>query len=77
LTPTSIAFGSFSFASAGAAVAPQSEQGQAEPPGVKVGVGVEVGVLVATSLPEHVLRRLFAAFLLVTAAHIVWRVRRA
>jgi uncharacterized membrane protein YfcA len=39
-------------------------------------VGVELGVLVAVSLPEHVLRRLFGVFLLLTAAHLVWRMRR-
>jgi hypothetical protein len=38
--------------------------------------GVELGVVVAVALPEHVLRRLFAVFLLVTAAHLVWRIRR-
>ena len=40
-------------------------------------VGVQVGVLVAESLPEDVLRRLFGAFLLVTAAQIGLRVRRS
>jgi uncharacterized membrane protein YfcA len=40
-------------------------------------VGVELGVVVAVSLPEHVLRRLFGVFLLLTAAHLVWRIRRA
>ena len=38
--------------------------------------GVQVGVLLAESLPENVLRKLFGALLLVTAAHIVWRARR-
>jgi uncharacterized protein len=38
--------------------------------------GVQLGVLVAVALPEHVLRRLFGLFLLVTAAHLVWRTRR-
>ena len=38
--------------------------------------GVEVGVLVAESLPEAVLRRLFGLLLIVTAAQIVWRTRR-
>jgi hypothetical protein len=38
--------------------------------------GVQVGVLLAESLPENVLRKLFGALLLVTAAHIVWRTGR-
>jgi uncharacterized protein len=38
--------------------------------------GVQVGVLVAESLPEAGLRRLFGAFLIVTSAHVVWRTRR-
>jgi uncharacterized membrane protein YfcA len=38
--------------------------------------GVQIGVLVAESLPEHALRRLFAALLLVSAAQIAWRGRR-
>jgi len=38
--------------------------------------GVQIGVLLAESLPENVLRKLFGALLLVTAAHIVWRSRR-
>jgi uncharacterized membrane protein YfcA len=38
--------------------------------------GVQVGVLVAESLPETGLRRLFGAFLVVTSAHVVWRTRR-
>jgi uncharacterized membrane protein YfcA len=40
-------------------------------------VGVQLGVLVAVALPEHVLQRLFGAFLLVTAIHLVWRMRRS
>ena len=40
-------------------------------------LGVQVGVLVAEALPEAILRRLFGAFLVVTAAHIVWRMRRS
>jgi uncharacterized protein len=43
--------------------------------GVASIVGVQGGVLVATSLPEHVLRRLFGLFLVVTAVQIGWRVR--
>jgi uncharacterized protein len=38
--------------------------------------GVEGGVLLAESLPEHMLRRLFGALMIVTAAQIAWRVRR-
>jgi uncharacterized protein len=38
--------------------------------------GVQVGVIVAESLPEWVLRRLFGALLLAVAAQIVWRTRR-
>lgn len=44
--------------------------------GVASIVGVQVGVLVAESLPESVLRRLFGALLLAVAAQIVWRERR-
>jgi uncharacterized membrane protein YfcA len=39
-------------------------------------VGVEVGVQVATRLPEDVLRRLFGALLLVVAGQLAWRARR-
>jgi uncharacterized membrane protein YfcA len=34
------------------------------------------GAQVAESLPEHVLRKLFAVLLLATAAQIAWRARR-
>ena len=44
--------------------------------GVASIAGVQVGVLVAESLPESVLRRLFGTLLLVVAAQIVWRTRR-
>jgi uncharacterized protein len=37
--------------------------------------GVQLGVLVAESLPENVLRRLFGVLLMVTAAQLVWRMR--
>ena len=40
-------------------------------------VGVQAGVLVAVALPENVLQRLFGAFLVVTALHLVWRMRRS
>jgi len=38
--------------------------------------GVQLGVLLAESLPETVLRKLFGALILLTAGHIVWRTRR-
>ena len=37
--------------------------------------GVQLGVLLAESLPESALRRLFGVLLLVTAVHVVWRTR--
>ena len=37
--------------------------------------GVQIGVPIAESLPEHVLKRLFAILLLITAAQLVWRTR--
>jgi uncharacterized membrane protein YfcA len=39
--------------------------------------GVEVGVQIATSLSEEVLRRLFGLFLLCVAAQLGWRAVRA
>ncbi|HWQ24545.1 MAG TPA: sulfite exporter TauE/SafE family protein [Gaiellaceae bacterium] len=45
--------------------------------GVASIAGVEVGARVATSLPEDVLRRLFALLLFAVAAQLVWRTRRA
>jgi uncharacterized membrane protein YfcA len=44
--------------------------------GVTSVAGVEVGVQVATSLPESTLRRLFAVLLFVVAANIAWRRRK-
>jgi uncharacterized protein len=38
--------------------------------------GVEAGVALAESLPEHALRRLFGVLMLLVAAQVVWRVRR-
>jgi uncharacterized membrane protein YfcA len=38
--------------------------------------GVQVGVLVAESLPEATLRRLFGVLLVVVAGSIAWRTRR-
>jgi uncharacterized membrane protein YfcA len=49
-------------------------------PAIVIGVasiGAAVGgVQVAESLPEHVLRKLFALLLFATAAQIAWRARR-
>ena len=39
--------------------------------------GVGLGALIATSLPEHVLRRLFGVLVLGVAAHLAWRARSA
>jgi uncharacterized membrane protein YfcA len=44
--------------------------------GVASILGVQVGVIVAESLPEHALRRLFGGFLVLTAVHVAWRARR-
>ena len=41
--------------------------------GVASVVGVEAGVQIATSLPEHVLRRLFGVLLIAVAAQLAWR----
>jgi len=41
--------------------------------GVASIVGVEIGVQIATSLPEHVLRRLFGVLLIAVAAQLAWR----
>jgi uncharacterized protein len=38
--------------------------------------GVEGGVALAESLPEHALRRLFGVLMILVAAQIAWRVRR-
>ncbi len=40
-------------------------------------VGVQGGVLIAESLPEDALRRLFGGFLILTAVQIGWRVRHS
>jgi uncharacterized protein len=45
--------------------------------GVASIAGVQGGVIVAESLPQDALRRLFGAFLIVTAVQIAWRVRRS
>ena len=41
--------------------------------GVASIVGVEIGVRIATSLPEHLLRRLFGVLLIVVAVQLAWR----
>ena len=41
--------------------------------GVASIVGVEIGVQVATSLPEDALRRLFGVLLVLVAAQLAWR----
>ena len=38
--------------------------------------GVEAGVAVAETLPEHVLRRLFGVLMIAVAAQVAWRARR-
>src|SRR5437868_8016582 len=38
--------------------------------------GVQLGVVLAEALPEHLLRKLFGVLLLVTAAQLTWRTRR-
>jgi hypothetical protein len=40
-------------------------------------VGVEIGARVATSLPEHLLRRLFAVLLFGVAVQLAWRAYRS
>ena len=40
-------------------------------------VGVELGVLTATALPEETLRRLFGVLVLAVAAQLAWRARRS
>jgi uncharacterized membrane protein YfcA len=44
--------------------------------GLAAVVGVQLGVLVAHSLSEDILRRLFALLMLVVAAQLAWRSRR-
>ncbi len=43
--------------------------------GVASIIGVQGGVLVAESLAESTLRRLFGVLLLITSGHLVWRLR--
>jgi len=44
--------------------------------GVASIVGVAAGVQIATSLPEHLLRRLFGVLLIAVAVQLAWRVAR-
>jgi len=44
--------------------------------GLSAVAGVEGGVQIAENLPEHVLRRLFAALVLIVALQVAWRARR-
>ena len=44
--------------------------------GISSIAGAEGGILVATHLPEDLLRRLFAVFMLCVAAQLAWRARR-
>ncbi len=48
-------------------------------PAIVIGIaaigGVEGGVALAETLPEHALRRLFGALMLLVAAQVAWRVR--
>jgi uncharacterized membrane protein YfcA len=43
--------------------------------GVAAVVGVEIGVLTATAIPEHTLRRLFGVLVLGVAGQLAWRAR--
>jgi uncharacterized protein len=38
--------------------------------------GVEGGVALAESLPEHMLRKLFGALMIIVAVQVAWRARR-
>jgi uncharacterized protein len=40
-------------------------------------IGVQLGVVVATSLPEHILRRLFGVLMVGVAGHLAWQASRA
>jgi uncharacterized protein len=44
--------------------------------GLTAVAGVELGVRIAERLPEHTLRHLFGALMLLVAAQIAWRARR-
>ena len=44
--------------------------------GIAAVAGVEAGVQIAEALPEHALRRLFGALMIVVAAQVAWRAWR-
>jgi uncharacterized membrane protein YfcA len=44
--------------------------------GIAAIAGVEGGVALAETLPEHALRRLFGVLMIVVAAQVAWRVRK-
>ena len=44
--------------------------------GVVAIAGVEGGVVLAETLPEHALRRLFGLLMIVVAAQVAWRARK-
>ena len=44
--------------------------------GISAAAGVEAGVQIAEALPEHVLRRLFGALMILVAAQVAWRAWR-
>ncbi len=44
--------------------------------GIAALAGVEVGVRIASSIPEHALRRLFGVLMVVVAAQIAWQAWR-
>jgi hypothetical protein len=44
--------------------------------GLAAVAGVEAGVQIAEALPEHALRRLFGALMILVAAQVAWRARR-
>jgi len=43
--------------------------------GIASVVGAEVGVRIATSVPEHLLRRLFGVLVIAVAVQLAWRAR--
>jgi uncharacterized membrane protein YfcA len=49
-------------------------------PAIVIGIaaigGVEGGVALAEAIPEHALRRLFGALMVLVAVQVAWRVRR-
>ncbi len=66
---------------AGVGVVRQLRYGNLRPkPALVIGIasiaGVEVGVRIATRLPEEGLRRLFGILLLAVAAHLAWQALR-